>query len=44
MTRAIAAYDEWTPAVVDEHQAQMARLAKTIWKLEIPQRIIDTVF
>ncbi len=36
MTRAIAAYDEWTPAVVDEHQAQMARLAKTIWKLEIP--------
>lgn len=35
MTRSIE-YDEWTPAAVQERQAMMARLAKTVWKLEIP--------
>lgn len=29
-------YDEWTPAIITKRQQDMAKLTKTIWKLEIP--------
>ena len=38
LTREVAAYNHWTPAVIDERQIRMAKLAKTIWRLEIPPR------
>ncbi|MHB8519141.1 MAG: DUF262 domain-containing protein [Limisphaerales bacterium] len=36
MTRAIADYEEWTPAIVNDRQARMAKSAKSIWRLEMP--------
>lgn len=35
-TKAIAGHEDWTPAIVAARQAQMAKQAKTIWRLDIP--------
>lgn len=37
MTRSIE-YEEWNPSTIIERQVMMARCAKTVWKLEIPDQ------
>ena len=36
LARNLDEYPEWLPVAVDQRQSSMARVAKTIWRLEIP--------